>query len=116
MSPIFNFIKKWVTRFVNDQEKCKLFYSSMNNFISTPCSVEEVNILKGCFNWLNFRSVKNMELLSDLALRLQSTGCSESACERIISAQRLILTPRRLRSTIQLIDSRLKMMRGQNNK
>ena len=112
LGPIFNFIKNWVTRFVNDIEECKKFYSSMNTFISTPFIEDDINIFNGCYNWLHLRSVKNMEILGYLGLRLQSTGCSEAACERVISAQRMLLTSKRLRSTMQLIDSRLKLMRG----
>ena len=113
LSPAFNFMKKWISRFVADETKRKIFYSAFNNYVLTGFYDEETYLTEnGCYNWLNMRTIKNMELVGDLGLRLQSTGCSEAACERIISAQRMILTSKRIRSSKELIDCRLKMMRS----
>ena len=112
LSPSFRFINNWVTRFVNDEVKRKVFYSSFNNFVTSCPDAINLEKIDNCYNWLHIRTIPNLEILGDLALRLQSTGCSEAACERIISAQRSILTSRRLKSTQELIDCRLKLMKG----
>ena len=50
--------------------------------------------------------------LGEVALRLHCSPCSEASCERTISTQRLLYTARRISSKKQLIDARLKIMRG----
>jgi hypothetical protein len=51
--------------------------------------------------------------LSEIALRLLASPCSEASCERTISTQRLILASRRLKSTKRLLEARLTLMRTQ---
>jgi hypothetical protein len=63
---------------------------------------------KNRFNWVAIRGFKlPHSCIADLALRLEPCTCSEASCERTISAQRLILTSRRLNSKNRLLQARL---------
>lgn len=65
------------------------------------------------FNWSGQRlHSKEWSPLADIAMRLHCCPCSEAECERTISAQRLILTSRRLHSKKRTIDARLTLMRA----
>jgi len=54
--------------------------------------------------------------IADVALRLHHSVCSEASCERMISAQKLILTARRKSSKKKPLDARLTLMRARPRK
>jgi hypothetical protein len=65
------------------------------------------------YNWALMRAeYRNWRYLSDIAMRLLASACSEASCERTISAQRLILASRRMKSTKRILDARLTLMRA----
>jgi hypothetical protein len=64
------------------------------------------------FNWSGQRlAVPKWAPLADIAMRLHACPCSEAECERTISAQRLILTSKRLNSKKRTNDARLTLMK-----
>ena len=113
LTPAFNFIKEWSQRFMKDEFKRKMFYSLFNTFASSSDDALQISMLnEKHYNWINLRTAPNLKYIGDLGLRFDSLGCSEAACERIISAQRMILNSRRVKSKKELIDCRLKLMRS----
>ena len=54
--------------------------------------------------------------IAEIAMKLHSSPCSEASCERTISTQKLILNLRRQRSSADLLDARLKLMRAKIRK
>jgi hypothetical protein len=60
------------------------------------------------FNWLALRAQGGESWpLADIALRIEPTPCAEASCERVISAQRLLLTSKRMRTNPDLLNARL---------
>ena len=113
LTPAFNFIKEWSQRFMKDEFKRKMFYSLFNTFASSSDDALQISMLnEKHYNWINLRTASNLKYIGDLGLRFDSLGCSEAACERTISAQRMILNSRRVKSKKELIDCRLKLMRS----
>ena len=111
LQPIFSFIKNWAEQFLMDSNKLLHFYSTFHEYTISPLDNLPKIRDKYC-DWLNVRANPQLELVSDLALRFQSCGSSEAACERSISAQRLILTSRRMRSNKDLLDARLTLLKS----
>ena len=71
----------------------------------------------GDYFWENIKRKDPLwNTLSEIAMRLHCSPCSEATCERTISSQRLILTARRMNSKKQLLDARLTLLRGLNVK
>ena len=67
----------------------------------------------GDYFWENIKRKDPLwNTLSEIAMRLHCSPCSEATCERTISSQRLILTARRMNSKKQLLDARLTLVRG----
>ena len=50
--------------------------------------------------------------IADIGLRLRYCACSEASCERMISAQRLLLSAQTLRRKDETISARLILMKG----
>jgi hypothetical protein len=89
--------------------------SLFNEFVQwTPEQIPLAMLVSGDdFCWAGQRSAdRAWTPLSDIAMRLHCCPCSEAECERTISAQRLILTSRRLHSKKRTIDARLTLMRA----
>jgi hypothetical protein len=60
------------------------------------------------FNWAALRAIGGESwALAEIALRIEPTPCAEASCERVISAQRLLLTSRRMRTNPDLLNARL---------
>jgi hypothetical protein len=60
------------------------------------------------FNWIALHAQgQEKYYIADLAMRIEPTSCAEASCERLISAQRMILTSKRMRSKPELINARL---------
>lgn len=112
LQPAYQFITDWANQFLVDLTERKHFISVFHTFVSQPFPDLAVIDNGNRYDWLDLRTNPELSLLSDLALRLESSGCSEASCERTISAQRLILSSRRLRSSKKLLDSRLTLMRA----
>ena len=71
----------------------------------------------GDYFWENIKRKDPLwNTLSEIAMHLHCSPCSEATCERTISSQRLILTARRMNSKKQLLDARLTLLRGLNVK
>ena len=113
LEPVFSFIRNWGSKVIQDETKRKTFYSSFHTFATNTNDFLKIDIIgEKNYDWLHIRTIKNLEILGDFGVRLQATGCSEAACERVISAQRFILNSRNLRMRKELVDCRLKIMRG----
>ena len=89
-----------------------------NSFVRNNEDIYSDQILScGDYFWENIK-FKNpiWNIISEIAMRLHCSPCSEASCERTISSQRLVLTARRMNSKKQLLDARLTLLRGLNVK
>mgnify|MGYP001043890419 CR=1 FL=1 len=78
----------------------KYIDSSFEPFSSFKTSANE-------YSWIQIRNtVDGWNSLSDIALRLTTSGTSEASCERSIKKQRQIHTPYRMKSKKLLLDAR----------
>ena len=67
------------------------------------------------YDWSVLRSdTGEWRFIADLALRLLSGCPSEASCERTITAQRMLLTRKTLRTNKDLLDAKLKLLKGFN--
>ena len=65
------------------------------------------------FSWIQVkREFPAFGPIAEIAMKLHSSPCSEASCERTISTQKLILNLQRQRSSRDLLDARLKLMRS----
>ena len=62
------------------------------------------------WNWASLLTLDSVKWLADIAMRLAVAPCSESSAERSISIQRLILTPRRSKTSLDLAKARIRIM------
>ena len=92
----------------------KLVIKKFNTFVQNPIDELEMQTLEsGDYFWENIKRKDPLwNTLSEIAMRLHCSPCSEATCERTISSQRLILTARRMNSKKQLLDARLTLLRG----
>ena len=61
-----------------------------------------------CYSWTQISyAYPELEILSDIALRLLSSATGEASCERTIKRRRLIQTSCRLNSNKELLDARM---------
>ena len=89
-----------------------------NSFVQNNEDVyADQTLSNGDYFWENIK-FKNpiWDTISEIAMRLHCSPCSEASCERTISSQRLVLTARRMNSKKQLLDARLTLLRGLNVK
>ena len=86
--------------------------------MQNPIDELEMQTLEsGDYFWENIKRKDPLwNTLSEIAMRLHCSPCSEATCERTISSQRLILTARRMDSKKQLLDASLTLLRGLNVK
>ena len=100
-------------------EKSKsMVMEEFNSFVRNNEDIYSDQILScGDYFWENIK-FKNpiWNIISEIAMRLHCSPCSEASCERTISSQRLVLTARRMNSKKQLLDARLTLLRGLNVK
>ena len=100
-------------------EKSKaMVMEEFNSFVRNNEDIYSDQTLScGDYFWENIK-FKNpiWSTISEIAMRLHCSPCSEASCERTISSQRLVLTARRMNSKKQLLDARLTLLRGLNVK
>ena len=79
-----------------------------NHIFKTSRTVSGLDIFD-----FNFKiNDENWGLFANICLRITCCTCAEASCERTISAQRLILTCSNLNMSKELMDARLKIMKG----
>ena len=94
---------------------------TLERFNSFVCNAEDIfsnQILEnGDYFWANIQTIDPIwRVIGEIALRLHASPCSEASCERTLSTQRIVLTARRMSSKKQLLDARLILLRGLNQK
>ena len=98
---------------VNISRNLFVSWIELDNSPFSECDNEKGN---KTYDFAIVKILKNeWQYICDIALRLRSCPCSEASCERTISAQRLLLTAQRLRSSDETIDARLIIMKGFEN-
>lgn len=90
--------------------------TKFNTFIRARNDVLKMQSLEnGDYYWEHVQNVDIVwSTLSEIAMRLHCSPCSEASCERTISMQRIVLTARRMCSKKDLLDARLTLIRGLN--
>lgn len=105
-------LKNWG---INNKSR-EVVLSRFNTFIRARNDVLKMQGLEnGDYYWEHIQKVDIVwSTLSEIAMRLHCSPCSEASCERTISMQRIVLTARRMCSKKDLLDARLTLIRGLN--
>ena len=118
LNPAQNYLSEILESWGIFRESKNKVIQKFNTFVQNPIDdLSSQTLESGDYFWENIKYKDPIwNTLSEIAMRLHCSPCSEATCERTISSQRLILTARRMNSKKQLLDARLTLLRGLNVK
>lgn len=117
MGPAQDFLEQILKDWGVGENSRQMVLNAFNSFVHKPYDIYSKQIIEeGDYLWEQIRDDGPLwNVISEIAMRLHCSPCSEASCERTISTQRLVLTARRMSSKKELLDARLTVLRGVQN-